>query len=76
MFAYYKLHHSINNGIYGYARLHFSFFYVWLLSFLYPGKKSVKHGQSFTEHAINSWISAITVTYVSCMNLHTYSETS
>ena len=24
------------------------------LSFLYPGKRSEKHGQSFTKHAINS----------------------
>ena len=53
MRVYYKPRHSINDGIYGYAILHFSFFYVWLLS-LYPGKRSEKHGQSLAEHAINS----------------------
>ena len=55
MCAYYKLRYSINDGIYGYARLPFSFFYVSSLSVLYPGKRSEKqHGQSFTDHAINS----------------------
>ena len=54
MCVYYKLRHSINDGIYGYARLHFSFFCIWSLSVLYPGKRSEKHGQSFAKHAINS----------------------
>ena len=53
MTVHYKLRHSINNTIYGYAILHFCFFYVWLLS-LYPGKRSKKHGQSFAEHAVSS----------------------
>ena len=34
--------HLINDGIYGYVRVHFSFFCIWSLSFLYPGKKKQK----------------------------------
>ena len=49
----YKPRHSINYSIYGYAKLYFSFFYVYSLSFLYPDRRSEKDGKYLAKHAIN-----------------------
>ena len=67
MRAYYKLHHSINDGINGYNRLHFSFFCVSSLSVLYPGRRSEKHSQSFDKNPINS---------LACSAKHHYCDVS